>query len=592
MSQVSSTTDRGAQAHGIQNFGRRSRSIERHVPAVLIVDDNADNLLALEAALRRDDVEILTADSARAALQLLLERDIAVAIIDVMMPEIDGFELAELIRGVDRTRRVPIIFVTAGSKADFGAFSGYETGAIDFLFKPLSERVLQAKVDVLVALERQRQEIDAARRQAERSRQETELLFRLAQATGQCDKPEDVHGPALDAVHEILGADASGLLLFGADEAPRFRSGRGAFEAAAADLEPNCPRFEAERAPRPVLIGDLGADAAETYRSRLLERGVRALGFVPLVSERRILGTLVLGWDRARAFSEHEANLALTIASHAAGAIERLRLRDAERSARVTAEAAEQKLLMALNAREAVVVELKQTLHYNEIFAGILAHDLRSPLGAITAAAQLMRFGRKDEGTGQWLDRILRSAARMHRMIEQLLDFTRSRVGGGFELVPRSTDLAQLCRQAVSELALAHSDWAIRVDVCGDSIGTWDADRILQIASNVIGNAGQHGRPGAEILVQLDGTRPDGVALRVRNEGAISAAALGDPFSPFRRRREAHAGGLGLGLFITRELVVAHGGTIEVDTAEPEVTTFSIWLPRHVRLADAAPSAP
>src|SRR5215203_4013620 len=142
-------------------------------PAVLIVDDVPDNLLALEATLRRDDVEIITAGSGREALEVLLRRDVAVVILDVMMPEMDGFEVADLIHGIERTRHVPVIFVTAAARTDYRVFTGYETGAIDFLFKPIDEHVLRAKVDVLVALERQR-------REAERARAEAEVLLRFA----------------------------------------------------------------------------------------------------------------------------------------------------------------------------------------------------------------------------------------------------------------------------------------------------------------------------------------------------------------------------------------------------------------------------
>src|SRR6185369_6203936 len=103
----------------------------------LLVDDRAENLLALSTLLRRDDVELLTARSGAHALDLLLSHDVALALLDVQMPEMDGFELAELMRGSERTRHVPIIFVTAASHDQHRVFKGYETGAVDFLYKPL-----------------------------------------------------------------------------------------------------------------------------------------------------------------------------------------------------------------------------------------------------------------------------------------------------------------------------------------------------------------------------------------------------------------------------------------------------------------------
>jgi signal transduction histidine kinase len=126
---------------------------------VLAVDDREENLIALEALLRRDDLEILLARSGDEALELLLVHDVALALLDVQMPEMDGFMLAELMRGSERTRHVPIIFITAGSNDRSRAFRGYDAGAVDFLFKPIDSRILRHKTDTFVQLYRQRQKL-------------------------------------------------------------------------------------------------------------------------------------------------------------------------------------------------------------------------------------------------------------------------------------------------------------------------------------------------------------------------------------------------------------------------------------------------
>src|ERR1700759_4068038 len=107
----------------------------------LLVDDLEENLLSLETLLRRDDLNILKARSGDEALELLLKNDVALALIDVQMPGLDGFELAELMRGNERTRRIPIIFVTAGNADAQRRFRGYETGAVDFIYKPIEAAV-------------------------------------------------------------------------------------------------------------------------------------------------------------------------------------------------------------------------------------------------------------------------------------------------------------------------------------------------------------------------------------------------------------------------------------------------------------------
>lgn len=123
----------------------------------LLVDDLPENLLSLEALLRRDDLELLKAQSGDEALELLLEHDVALALIDVQMPGLNGFELAELMRGNDRTRRIPIIFVTAGTHSAERRFQGYEAGAVDFIQKPIEPDILRSKTAVFFEIYRQRQ---------------------------------------------------------------------------------------------------------------------------------------------------------------------------------------------------------------------------------------------------------------------------------------------------------------------------------------------------------------------------------------------------------------------------------------------------
>ncbi|MCY1007092.1 response regulator [Nannocystis pusilla] len=130
----------------------------------LLVDDTEQNLIALEALLRRDGLNILTARSGFEALELLLVHDVALAFLDVQMPGMDGFELAELMRGTERTKNVPIIFITAGARDSERVFQGYESGAVDFLHKPIDPRVLRSKADVFFELSRQRRDCTHALR--------------------------------------------------------------------------------------------------------------------------------------------------------------------------------------------------------------------------------------------------------------------------------------------------------------------------------------------------------------------------------------------------------------------------------------------
>ncbi|MDP1567888.1 MAG: hybrid sensor histidine kinase/response regulator [Polaromonas sp.] len=159
---------------------------------VLIVDDLPDNLLALNALIRLDGRDIHQANSGEAALDLLLQHEFALAILDVQMPGMNGFELAELMRSTEKTRHIPIVFVTAAGKESNYAFKGYETGAVDFLYKPLDSEAVKSKVNVFVELYLQRNETRRQVQALEKSRQVQEVLVQELQAT-QAELQKAVH---------------------------------------------------------------------------------------------------------------------------------------------------------------------------------------------------------------------------------------------------------------------------------------------------------------------------------------------------------------------------------------------------------------
>jgi signal transduction histidine kinase len=225
---------------------------------------------------------------------------------------------------------------------------------------------------------------------------------------------------------------------------------------------------------------------------------------------------------------------------------------------------------------------LKEVQDLRELFIGVLAHDLSNPLGAILSAADLMlRRGSLPEVEYKATARIASSASRAVRMIDQLLDFTRSRLGGGLPVRPVTTDLAKICRSTIDDFQSQHPDRVFALEVSGECIGSWDPDRLAQLVGNLVANAIQHGEPGAPARVQL---RDDGeeVLLQVANQGEpIPAELLPTIFEAFRRRTgENPSRGLGLGLFIARQIVDAHGGSIRVDSVAPaRTTTVTVRLP-------------
>ena len=220
-----------------------------------------------------------------------------------------------------------------------------------------------------------------------------------------------------------------------------------------------------------------------------------------------------------------------------------------------------------------------RTARFREHLLGIVSHDLRNPLTAIVTSAQLLlRYGELPERQARVVARISSSADRMARMIDDLLDFARTRLGGEFPIHPRRVDLRQICEQTVDELEFAYTR-QVKIDAQGDLWGDWDPDRMAQVISNLVGNALQHS--DGDVTVTLRG-ETDFVVLETNNGGPpIPRDVLAHIFEP-GRRGDARAGGLGLGLFIVQQIVLAHGGSIEV-RSNGHGTTFTAALPRKGR---------
>jgi signal transduction histidine kinase len=221
------------------------------------------------------------------------------------------------------------------------------------------------------------------------------------------------------------------------------------------------------------------------------------------------------------------------------------------------------------------------------LLLGVLGHDLRNPLGAIRLSADyLLRSEGPDPVKTKAAVRIQSSAARMRQMVDDLLDFTRTRMGGNLPIHPVPANMAELCREVVDELEAFHPDRRIVMHCTGEMHGQWDVRRIAQLASNLVSNAIQHGRPDRPVTVTLDGEETL-VRLRVHNEGRpIAPGARQTLFDPLMRpvshdpQARQGSSGLGLGLHIVREVARAHGGHVRVESSEEDGTSFEVCLPR------------
>jgi PAS domain S-box-containing protein len=236
----------------------------------------------------------------------------------------------------------------------------------------------------------------------------------------------------------------------------------------------------------------------------------------------------------------------------------------------------------ALAVQTAALQEKARIQEFQERFLAVLGHDLRNPLASIDMGAGLLRQREKDPVALRVLERMETSSRRMSRMIEQILDLTRSRLAGGLELKQSAMDLHETLRVVVDELRGAHPSRAI--ELRSSSVrGIWDPDRLAQLFSNLIGNAIVHGDPGKPVTVEMH-AEAEAVRVEVHNEGPpIPERLQATLFNPFRRgereSRTAKTEGLGLGLYISQEIAAAHGGAIDFRSSTTDGTTFGVKLP-------------
>lgn len=222
-----------------------------------------------------------------------------------------------------------------------------------------------------------------------------------------------------------------------------------------------------------------------------------------------------------------------------------------------------------------------------ERFMGVLSHDLRTPLASILMSADhMLRSGQLQPGHDRAVGRIARSAARMKRMVRDLLDLARGRIGEGIPITTARMDMGEVCRAVVDEMSITNPGRQLAVETGEALWGDWDHDRALQAVGNLVANALQYGRDPVSVTATCV---DDNIVVAVTNQGdPIPPDSVSKVFDPFQRG-EAGAGkkeGLGLGLYIVSEIMRAHGGTVAVVSSREGGTTFTLTWPR----SDCAPA--
>lgn len=235
---------------------------------------------------------------------------------------------------------------------------------------------------------------------------------------------------------------------------------------------------------------------------------------------------------------------------------------------------------------ESLQVFVTEVDRARDLFLGMLGHDLRGPLSVIAASAGMEVRSRPNDSKRAVV--ILRSVAQMKALLDDLMEYTRHRLGSGVAVAPAHLQLDQFARNTLEEIEAIGIGRVLELEVHGDMNGEWDARRIHQALSNLVFNALKYGRDGEPIRIGLDGSLPDQVLLSVQNAGEpIAPQLLPSLFDPLVRAAgtqgaddsQVAGANLGLGLFVVRQIAIAHGGSIDV-TSDEAATRFVLRLPR------------
>ena len=506
---------------------------------ILLVDDTPDNLVSLEAALYGLGEELVLARSGKEALRYLLHDDFAVILLDVRMPEMDGFETAELIRSRPRSRQVPILFLT-GYRNEEHLFRGYDLGAVDFLFKPIVPEVLRSKVAVFVELSRSNAKL---KEQAEALRSQADILQRAEQ------KFRSLLEAAPDAM--VMCRDDGEIVMVNSQTEILFQ----------------CTRDHLVSKNIRTLVPDWDLRPAVEWSDRRTAERSAELHAV------RQGGTTTFPVEISFSPLQTEDGIVVTAA-----------IRDI--SERKRAEAQIQQLNTRLEQR--VLERTEELLRSNEElqqFAYVASHDLQEPLRTVSIYAQLLakRYGTKLDGDAdQFIRFIVEGAGRMERLVHDLLDLSRVDARGtDFFVRTNCNDALDDAIRNILSLIDENQAQITRAESLPWVVG--DPVQLTRLFQNLLTNAIRYRSEQAPRIHIAAVPHGNEWMISVRDNGIGIASEYAEKvFGIFKCLQPPDkSAGSGMGLAICRKIVSRHDGRIWVESTLGKGATFYISLPRN-----------
>jgi len=596
---------------------------------ILLVDDHPENLLALEAMLEPLGQNLVMAASGAEALKCLLRLDFAVILLDVQMPGMDGFETAELIRGRELSKHTPIIFLTALNTNDTHISRGYQVGAVDYLLKPIVPEMLLSKVAVFVDLCQKTTKIEGQAGELEATVHALELQIEerirtetaLRKARDQLEQRVRERTAGLAQANQALRAEIAERER--AEQALRFLAEASSFLAEPIEYEERLSKvvrlavptiadwcvidvFEENGELRRVAIAAIDSESEahehellqrypfdteppggepqvlqtrqpelhpqipdellvasardQTHLAMLRARGLKSCISLPLEARGRILGALTIATAASdRRYSRADLPLVEDLGRRVAVAIDNARLYRAA----------------------------QESIRMRDIFLSVAAHELRTPLTSLLGYTQLVERRAARDSTIADRDRqalrvVADQAMRLSKMVTSLLDISRLQLGQ-LSIEPVPLDLGELAERLVRETRPLLFQHTIEyIGAAEPALISGDELRLEQALQNLIQNAVKYSPDGGAITVRVE-YDDSKAAVSVTDAGiGIPPEALPRLFHRFYRAPNVdpqHISGLGVGLYVVKEIVALHGGTIDVSSEVGAGSTFLFTIP-------------
>jgi PAS domain S-box-containing protein len=539
---------------------------------ILMVDDRPENLMALEAILEPLGHELVRAYSGEEALREVLRQDLACILLDVQMPGMNGFETAELIKGRERSRFTPILFLTAISKEDEFVFQGYSVGAVDYMFKPFNPDILRSKVSVFIDLYLKTEQLRQQELKLRESElRELELKHRTSLIESEARMAEIVES-AQEAI--ITFGDDGVITLFNEAAEGMFGvEGEAALDAPVRGLFGDFASVDLDR-----VCAETRSTPERRAGGRLPQRSLSLTGH-------RADGT-TFPVEASMSCLELEAERVFTMIARDVS--ERKAAEEALRQQAVSLARTGEELQRVNQQLQARQQELEAAMSARSRFYASMSHELRTPINAILGYSALLLddiYGPLNPEQARGIDRANKAAKHLLELVNDILDLSKIEAGKlELEIQPATfpnviqdlfVTVRPLADQHGSELALEHTGSPVTVIT--------DPRRVRQILLNLLSNAIKFGE-GKPITVQSRARDDGGVEVDVTDLGiGIPLEDLDKIFDEFVQLSQPNQHqGTGLGLPISRRLAVLLDGSLTVRSAPGEGSTFRLALPAKV----------